>query len=32
VTGTEAVKVRDGLMDVTRLLTVDDRGLEQWTR
>jgi exopolyphosphatase/guanosine-5'-triphosphate,3'-diphosphate pyrophosphatase len=29
-TGTEAVKVRDGLMDVKHLLAVDDDGLEQW--
>ena len=27
---TEAVKVRDGLMDVKHLLAVDDDGLEQW--
>ncbi len=26
-----SVKVRDGLMDVKRLLAVDDDGLEQWT-
>ena len=30
VRGTDAVKVRDGLMDVKRLLEVNDDGLEQW--
>jgi exopolyphosphatase/guanosine-5'-triphosphate,3'-diphosphate pyrophosphatase len=30
-TGTDAVKVRDELMDVKHLVQVDDDGLEQWT-
>ena len=30
VGGTDAVKVRDGLMDVKHLLRVNDDGLEQW--
>lgn len=30
VTGTDAVKIRDELMDVKRLLQVNDDGLEQW--
>ncbi len=28
--GTDAVKVRDGLMDVKHLVTVDENGLQQW--
>ena len=30
-TGGDTVKVRDGLLDVKRLLDVDEHGLEQWT-
>ena len=28
--GTDAVKVRDGLMDVKHLVAVDEHGLQQW--